>query len=140
MLARAGKAWERGYLDVAVQFCEISAHHRALSDIDKDGRLTAEEFVIAMHLMEKAKAGVVIPKTLPPELKPRPGLVKFSTVDVPRKASVDRQSADRQRKGSLESPASFEDRRKENFEAGRMELDRRRKSLMEQQEKEAVSL
>ena len=36
-------------------------------------------------------------------------------------------------------PLTFEDRRKMNFEAGRQELERRKKMLQEQQEKEAVS-
>lgn len=34
---------------------------------------------------------------------------------------------------------TFEDRRKENFEAGRMELERRRRAIKEQQEREAVN-
>ena len=36
-------------------------------------------------------------------------------------------------------PLTFEDRRKQNFEAGRLELERRKKMLQEQQEKAAVS-
>ena len=36
-------------------------------------------------------------------------------------------------------PMTFEDRRKQNFEAGRQELERRKKMLQEQQEKAAVS-
>jgi len=35
---------------------------------------------------------------------------------------------------------TFEDKRKENFEAGRLELERRRKAIQEQHEKAAVSL
>ena len=114
-------------------YCESFHNCRTLSDIDKDGRLTVEEFAVAMHLVEKAKSGLAMPSTLPSELKPVPGQVKFHTVD-----RVPRGSVDRTRKPSVESAASFEDRRKENFEAGRMELDRRRKALQEQQEKEAV--
>ena len=34
------------------------------------------------------------------------------------------------------SPASFEDKRRENWEAGQAELQKRRESLMEQQKKE----
>ncbi len=33
---------------------------------------------------------------------------------------------------------TFEDKRKENFEAGRLELERRRRAIKEQQEKIAV--
>ena len=54
-----------------------------LSDIDKDGRLSCDEFVIAMHLIEKAKGGLNLPRTLPPELFPGP--MKYHTVD--RRAS-----------------------------------------------------
>lgn len=38
--------------------------------MDSDGRLGCEEFVLAMHLCDIAKAGEVIPPTLPPELIP----------------------------------------------------------------------
>ena len=30
-----------------------------LSDVDKDGKLTQEEFVLAMHLCDTAKAGAL---------------------------------------------------------------------------------
>ena len=39
-----------------------------------------------------------------------------------------------------ENQLSFEDKRKVNFEAGRLELDRRRRARQEQQERVAVSL
>ena len=39
-----------------------------------------------------------------------------------------------------ESDVSFEGKRKKNFEAGRLELERRRKSMKEQQEREAVGV
>ena len=37
-----------------------------------------------------------------------------------------------------EENVSFEDRRKENFEAGRLELERRRKAIKEKQERDTV--
>ncbi|XP_078619312.1 intersectin-1-like isoform X4 [Branchiostoma floridae x Branchiostoma japonicum] len=40
-----------------------------LSDVDNDGKLTQEEFVLAMHLTDVAKAGP-LPGTLPQELVP----------------------------------------------------------------------
>lgn len=44
--------------------------NRALADMDSDGRLGSEEFVLAMHLCDIAKAGETIPMTLPLELIP----------------------------------------------------------------------
>lgn len=43
---------------------------RALADMDSDGRLGSEEFVLAMHLCDVAKAGEQIPTALPSELVP----------------------------------------------------------------------
>lgn len=44
--------------------------NRALADMDSDGRLGSEEFVLAMHLCDIAKAGENIPTALPLELIP----------------------------------------------------------------------
>ena len=41
-----------------------------LSDIDRDGKLTCDEFCIAMHLSELALQGTALPPTLPAELIP----------------------------------------------------------------------
>lgn len=41
-----------------------------LSDMDSDGRLGCEEFVLAMYLCEMASQGDPIPTTLPPDLVP----------------------------------------------------------------------
>lgn len=43
---------------------------RALSDVDNDGRLSCEEFVLAMYLCESAKAGNKLPTVLPADLIP----------------------------------------------------------------------
>jgi hypothetical protein len=43
---------------------------RALSDVDGDGQLSCEEFVLALHLCELTKAGNPLPATLPPKLIP----------------------------------------------------------------------
>lgn len=53
-----------------------------------------------------------------------------------RTSSIGHRRGDSQ--GGAEENISFEDRRKENFEAGRLELERRRKAIKEQQEREAV--
>ncbi|EEC10669.1 intersectin, putative [Ixodes scapularis] len=41
-----------------------------LSDIDSDGRLTCEEFVLAMHLVDCVRAGDTLPAKLPLDLIP----------------------------------------------------------------------
>ena len=41
-----------------------------MSDIDKDGKLTCDEFCIAMHLSDIARTGQLLPAVLPPELIP----------------------------------------------------------------------
>jgi hypothetical protein len=48
----------------------ILAQIWALSDMDSDGRLGCEEFVLAMYLCDLAIQGEKIPTTLPPELIP----------------------------------------------------------------------
>lgn len=42
----------------------------ALSDMDSDGRLGCEEFVLAMYLCDMAIQGETIPAKLPPDLVP----------------------------------------------------------------------
>ncbi len=83
-----------------------------------------------MHLIEKAKQGLVLPNALPPELHP-------SASSAGPQAGAG--AGERTRKLSEGSAVTFEDRRKENFELGRMELERRRRARQEQIEKEAVS-
>lgn len=117
--------------------------HRDLADVDKDGCLSKDEFCIAQHLVEKVKQGLILPKTLPLELLPTPG--KFYTMDNrkgPRdttKLSVGVEPAVSGAKAppvtDMETSKSFEDRRKENFESGRTELERRRKALQEEQDR-----
>nr|XP_050859981.1 intersectin-1 isoform X9 [Vespula vulgaris] len=109
----------------------ILARIWALADMDSDGRLGSDEFVLAMHLCDLAKAGEQIPNTLPLEL-------------IPPTFRRQRQGSLTQSQGSVESidpsagmpQTSFEDKRKENFEKGQAELERRRKALLEIQRKE----
>lgn len=43
---------------------------RNLADIDGDGRLTRDEFCVAMYYVDVAKSGKPVPSTLPPEVIP----------------------------------------------------------------------
>lgn len=111
----------------------------ALSDIDADGRLSCDEFVLAMYLCEIGTQGETIPAKLPPELIP-PSFRKT----VSRHGSV-AGSGPTSRHGSVSSQGgnassididlhnynqtTFEDKRKENFDKGQAELERRRKVL-----------
>ncbi|CAB0042601.1 unnamed protein product, partial [Trichogramma brassicae] len=108
----------------------ILAQIWALSDMDSDGRLGCEEFVLAMHLCDMAKNNEVIPPALPLELIP-------PTFRRQRQSSVSSQGIPEAADPLAGMPqTTFEDKRKENFEKGQAELDRRRKSLLEIQRKE----
>ncbi|XP_076246231.1 dynamin associated protein 160 isoform X2 [Calliopsis andreniformis] len=110
---------------------QILAQIWALADMDSDGRLSCDEFVLAMHLCDLAKAGEKIPTVLPIEL-------------IPPAFRRQRQSSLTLSQGGTENvdpsagmpQTSFEDKRKENFEKGQAELERRRKALLEIQRKE----
>uniref|UniRef100_A0A8D2Q7F7 Intersectin 1 n=1 Tax=Varanus komodoensis TaxID=61221 RepID=A0A8D2Q7F7_VARKO len=85
-----------------------------LSDIDQDGKLTAEEFILAMHLIDMAMSGQPLPPVLSPDYIP-PSF-------------------------SLCMYVTFEDKKRENFERGNLELEKRRQALLEQQRKEQERL
>ena len=44
--------------------------YRALSDVDNDGRLSLEEFILSGYLCELALKGEPLPTALPPNLVP----------------------------------------------------------------------
>ncbi|XP_061381819.1 intersectin-1 isoform X2 [Danaus plexippus] len=88
----------------------------ALADLDSDGKLGCEEFVLAMYLCERATQGEPVPAKLPPELIP----------PTFRRDSVSSQT----------SIKSYEERRKENLARGQAELERRRSQLADAQMKE----
>ncbi|CAH0730867.1 unnamed protein product, partial [Brenthis ino] len=88
----------------------------ALADLDSDGKLGCEEFVLAMYLCERATQGEAVPAKLPIELIP----------PTFRRESV----------SSLSSVKSYEERRRENLARGQAELERRRSQLADAQMKE----
>uniref|UniRef100_A0AAX7VYV6 Intersectin 1 (SH3 domain protein) n=1 Tax=Astatotilapia calliptera TaxID=8154 RepID=A0AAX7VYV6_ASTCA len=98
----------------------------SLSDIDQDGKLTAEEFILAMHLIDMAMSGLPLPPVLPPEYLPP----SFST-----RCFITGQSGIR-----FTLSLTFEDKKRENFERGNLELEKRRQALQEQQRKEQERL
>ncbi|XP_076478469.1 dynamin associated protein 160 isoform X8 [Bombus vancouverensis nearcticus] len=110
---------------------QVLAQIWALADMDSDGRLSCDEFVLAMHLCDIAKLGEKIPTTLPIELIPpafRRQRQSSLTLSQTGTENVDPSAGMPQ--------TSFEDKRKENFEKGQAELERRRKALLEIQRKE----
>lgn len=72
----------------------ILAQIWALSDMDSDGRLGCEEFVLAMYLCEMASQGDLIPAKLPPDLIPpsfRKGLSRNGSTAGSRHGSISSQ-------------------------------------------------
>ncbi|XP_052042129.1 intersectin-2 isoform X2 [Apodemus sylvaticus] len=106
-----------------------------LADIDGDGQLKAEEFILAMHLTDMAKAGQPLPLTLPPELVP-PSFRAGKQIDSVNGTLPSYQKA-QEEEPQKKLPVTFEDKRKANYERGNMELEKRRQVLMEQQQREA---
>ncbi|XP_032595565.1 intersectin-1 isoform X2 [Drosophila grimshawi] len=122
-----------------------------LADVDGDGRLSCDEFILAMFLCEKAMAGEKIPVSLPLDwvppslrkIKSRPGSVsgvssRPGSQPASRHTSVSSQGGVMSDADPLAGlpQTSFEDKRKENYEKGKVELDRRRKLIEDQQRKE----
>ncbi|XP_068698722.1 intersectin-1-like isoform X2 [Montipora foliosa] len=124
-----------------------------LSDLDKDGQLNIEEFALAMHFVELAKVGQALPPTVPRELLPlayqsqQTNANNMPLAQEGRERSEsgrERSGSERERSGSIDGKSrsgsitvfTFEDKRKDNFEKGRLELERRRMELQEKMKKE----
>lgn len=123
-----------------------------LSDIDGDGQLTREEFILAMHLTNQIRTGHNLPKELPADLVPpsyrRTRSISGASINSATSSSSGAavsgnvpQTKDKPTQEQPETPAvasvlnsnSFEDKRRENYERGRAELERRRLKIIEQQ-------
>lgn len=107
-----------------------------LSDIDKDGNLTSEEFILSMHLVDRVKAGETLPITLPLDLIPLSFRKKHSINGPVHAASATPALVSQSSVESIGNRNTFEDKRKENFEKGQAELEKRRQLLFEQQKRE----
>uniref|UniRef100_A0A8D0H951 Intersectin-1 n=1 Tax=Sphenodon punctatus TaxID=8508 RepID=A0A8D0H951_SPHPU len=119
-----------------------------LSDIDQDGKLTAEEFILAMHLIDVAMSGQPLPPVLPPEYIPPSfrrvrsgsGISVTSSVSVDQRLPEEPVLEEEQQQIEKKLPVTFEDKKRENFERGNLELEKRRQALLEQQRKEQERL
>ncbi|CAB4065129.1 ITSN [Lepeophtheirus salmonis] len=103
----------------------------ALSDADNDGRLSLEEFILSGYLCDLAQKGEPMPNVLPSNLLP-PSQRKNKEVIISGTASsgggVGTPSSVKSAAEELSSPTSFEDKRRENFNKGHAELERRRQN------------
>ncbi|XP_034555103.1 intersectin-2a isoform X2 [Notolabrus celidotus] len=112
-----------------------------LADVDKDGQLQADEFILAMHLVDMAKTGRPLPLTLPQDLVPpslRGGSKASELVNGtgPYISPCLLDTAEIEAAQKNKSSASFEDKLKENFAKGSAELEKRRLALEDAQRKE----
>ncbi|XP_070606478.1 intersectin-1 isoform X2 [Erythrolamprus reginae] len=114
-----------------------------LSDIDQDGKLTAEEFILAMHLIDMAMSGQPLPPVLSPEYIPPSFRVRSgsgasvtSSMSVEQRLPEEPVLEEEQQQLEKKLPVTFEDKKRENFERGNLELEKRRQALLEQQRKE----
>eukprot|EP00794_Sanderia_malayensis_P000125 gene125-736_t len=108
-----------------------------LSDINKDGNLDVDEFIIAMHLIDVVKSGQPVPTALPQGLIP-PGKKFIETETSQPDVALDgarKRSESSSSLGKMDA-ITFEDRRKDNFERGRLELERRRKEIQDRLQRE----
>ncbi|XP_055086190.1 intersectin-2b [Periophthalmus magnuspinnatus] len=108
-----------------------------LADIDKDGKLNAEEFILAMHLVDMAKFGQSLPLSLPKELVPpsqRSSMNGSTAIVAPVASLIDDFDVEPPQKNKMNM--TFEDKFKANLERGNAELEKRRQALQEAERRE----
>ncbi|XP_041839803.1 intersectin-2b isoform X2 [Melanotaenia boesemani] len=106
-----------------------------LADVDKDGKLKAEEFILAMHLVDMAKTGQPLPLTLPAALIP-PSQRSAVNGSSPSLYAALTDDLDIEPPQKAKTIMSFEDRFKANLERGNAELEKRRQSLLDAERRE----
>ncbi|XP_016403236.1 intersectin-2-like, partial [Sinocyclocheilus rhinocerous] len=111
-----------------------------LADVNKDGKLQADEFILAMHLVDMAKMGQPLPMALPSELvlPTMRGMlgdsVNGTTSSIYAGLVEDLYEPEPPQKSR--NNLTFEDKFKKNMEMGNAELEKRRQALLEQQRRE----
>ncbi|MCJ8749899.1 hypothetical protein PDJAM_G00192810 [Pangasius djambal] len=108
-----------------------------LADVDRDGQLRAEEFILAMHLVDMAKTGRPLPLTLPADLLP-PSFRTGKSCDLPNGSVslISTEFIEPEPAHKSKNNVSFEDKLRENFQRGSMELEKRRQALQEEHRRE----
>nr|XP_055042251.1 intersectin-2a isoform X2 [Misgurnus anguillicaudatus] len=108
-----------------------------LADVDRDGQLRAEEFILAMHLVDMAKTGRPLPLTLPPDLMP-PSFRTGKSCDLLNGPIplINTEVIEPEHQQKNKNNVAFEDKLKENFQKGNAELEKRRLALQEEQKRE----
>merc|ERR1712012_1012802 len=104
-----------------------------LADIDKDGKLNTEEFCVAMHLCEQFQKGEPLPPQLPVSLIPpqmRRAAKDAGLIGTPGSGM----------NSGLGSPASFEDKRKANWEKDQEAAEAREKQKREAEANRAAEV
>uniref|UniRef100_A0A3Q2T1F5 Intersectin-2 n=1 Tax=Fundulus heteroclitus TaxID=8078 RepID=A0A3Q2T1F5_FUNHE len=105
-----------------------------------DGQLRADEFILAMHLVDMAKTGHPLPLTLPQDLIPpslrgiKPSELVNGTGPYICPSLMDITEIEPSQKNK--NCVSYEDKLKENFARGSAELEKRRLALEDEQRKE----
>ncbi|KAF1755515.1 hypothetical protein GCK72_011965 [Caenorhabditis remanei] len=107
----------------------VLAHIWFLSDVNKDGKLSVDEYSISQYMIEMFKSGYSLPKVTPPELVRMCGISSRSANNTPELEP----GAEPPQK--TPAPKTFEDKRQDNLSKGQAELERRRKILEEEEQR-----
>uniref|UniRef100_A0A8C9ZI33 Intersectin 2a n=1 Tax=Sander lucioperca TaxID=283035 RepID=A0A8C9ZI33_SANLU len=113
-----------------------------LADVDKDGQLQADEFILAMHLVDMAKTGRPLPLTLPQDLdKLKENFARGSAELEKRRLALEeeqRKERDRREREEREAHERREREAREQENRRRLEDERRleRQREMERQREE----
>uniref|UniRef100_A0A8C7VYP1 Intersectin 2b n=1 Tax=Oncorhynchus mykiss TaxID=8022 RepID=A0A8C7VYP1_ONCMY len=113
----------------------ISLSVRTLADVDKDGKLRGEEFILAMHLVDMAKTAQPLPLTLPIELIP-PSQRRQALQDTQRREEERRQQKEREERERREREAREQEERRRKEEERR--LERQRELEIQKEEERAL--